>query len=279
MPRASINGVELYYEETGSGFPLIFVHEFAGDMQAWEPQVRYFSRRYRVITYNQRGYPPSSVPPDEAAYSHDELIEDLHQLVRHLKIGQAHIGGLATGGNVALNFGIRHPELVGGLIVAGAGAGTADRENWLAAADRFADDIARDGAAGIVANVAEAPQRMIFKVKDPRGWDRFVAGMEALSPVGCQHMMRNALMNRTPIFDLEAELAELARPTLVMVGDQDEPAFAASRFICRHAPHAGMLVLPMCGHTLNVEEPDLFNRLSGEFLAAVDAGRWGSWCP
>ena len=277
MPRASVNGVELYFEEAGSGFPLVFVHEFAGDMRAWEPQVRYFGHRYRVIVYNQRGYPPSSVPPDEAAYSHDQLVEDLHQLLRHLKIGQAHIGGLATGGTVALNFGIRHPEMVRSLIVAGAGAGTVNRENWLAGARRFADDIARDGTAGIVANVADAQQRKIFRVKDPRGWDQFIAGMKALSPIGCEHMMRNALMKRTPVFDLETELANLACPTLVVVGDQDEPAFAPSRFICRHAPHAGLLVLPMCGHTLNSEEPDLFNQLAGEFLAAIDAGRWGAW--
>ena len=99
MPLFEHGDVRLYYEETGSGFPLVFVHEFAGDMRAWEPQVRHFSRRYRVITYNQRGYPPSAVPPDESAYAHDNLIEDLHQLLRHLGIGQAHIGGLATGGN------------------------------------------------------------------------------------------------------------------------------------------------------------------------------------
>ena len=66
-------------------------------------------------------------------------------------------------------------------------------------------------------------------------------------------------------------------PTLVMVGDQDDPAFAACRFICHHAPNAGMMVMPMCGHTLNSEEPDFFNLHVGTFLAAVGAGRWGSW--
>ncbi len=277
MPFATVNGVELYYEETGSGFPLVFVHEFAGDMRAWELQVRYFGRRYRVITYNQRGYPPSQVPADAASYTHDDLIEDLHQLLRFLDIERAYIVGLATGGNVALNFGIRHPGLAQALVVAGAGAGTVDRDNWLAAAKTFADDIERDGTAGIVANVENAPQRIVFRIKDPRGWQEFIAGMHDFSPLGCAHMMRNALMNRKPIFDLEAELGAMNVPTLVMVGDQDEPAFAACRFICQHAPHAGMVVLPMCGHTLNSEEPDFFNLHVGTFLAAVGAGRWGSW--
>src|SRR6266508_4558575 len=124
MPTARANGVELYYEETGSGFPLIWSHEFGGDYRSWEPQVRYFSRRYRVITYNYRGYPPSSVPDDPAAYRSEILVEDLAALMRHLGIAKAHVGGLSMGGNVALNFGIRYPEMAASLIIAGCGRGS-----------------------------------------------------------------------------------------------------------------------------------------------------------
>ena len=88
MPRAHINGIQLYYESTGEGFPLVLAHEFAGDFRSWEPQVRYFSRRYRVITYNARGYPPSEVPTDEGAYSQEMAVEDLRGLAgpsRHRK--------------------------------------------------------------------------------------------------------------------------------------------------------------------------------------------------
>ena len=84
-----------------------------------------------------------------------------------LSIDRAHLAGLATGGNVALNFAIARPGMVSGLVVAGAGAGTFDRERWLAGAAEFADDIDRNGAEGIVANVVNAPQRVIFKDKDP----------------------------------------------------------------------------------------------------------------
>lgn len=128
--KAQVNGVELYYEQTGFGTPLVLCHEFAGDMRAWEPQVRHFGRRYRVVTFNYRGYPPSSVPTDDAAYAHDLLISDLKGLLDTLGIERAHIGGLATGGNVALNFAIRHPDRVRGLVVAGAGAGTSNRASW-----------------------------------------------------------------------------------------------------------------------------------------------------
>ena len=77
MPTASINGVSLYYESHGEGFPLVWSHEFAGDYRSWAPQVRFFSRRYRVVTYNARGYPPSEVPPQVEAYSQDHAVEDL----------------------------------------------------------------------------------------------------------------------------------------------------------------------------------------------------------
>ncbi|MSO76405.1 MAG: alpha/beta fold hydrolase [Alphaproteobacteria bacterium] len=277
MASVAVNGVDLYYEETGSGRPLVFLHEFAGDMRAWEPQVRYFARRYRVITYNYRGYPPSSVPAAESAYDHDTLIEDLRQFMGALGLVEAHLVGLATGGNLALNMAIQHPRLVRGLVVAGAGAGSVDRENWLAGARRFADDIEAKGTAGIVANIENAPQRVIYRRKDPRGWREFLARMAGFSAIGTAHMMRNALMGRKPVFDLKDRIAALPMPILVMVGDRDAPAFDACRFVASHAPHAGLAVVPMCGHTLNSEEPALFNAHVAQFLAAVDSGRWGTW--
>src|SRR5262249_24691033 len=143
MPKVKVNDLELYYEETGSGFPVIFCHEFAGDRRSWEPQVRHFARRYRVITYNYRGYAPSYGPADPAAYSQEILIADMRALMSALAIEQPHVVGIATGGNVALNFAIAHPDVTKSAIVAGAGAGTADRENWLAAGKAMADGIAR----------------------------------------------------------------------------------------------------------------------------------------
>jgi pimeloyl-ACP methyl ester carboxylesterase len=107
MPKVKVNDVELYYEETGSGFPVIFCHEFAGDRRSWEPQVRHFARRYRVITYNYRGYAPSDVPADPAAYSQEILIADMRALIGALAIEQAHVIGIATGahGEGALDTG------------------------------------------------------------------------------------------------------------------------------------------------------------------------------
>ncbi len=145
MPIASVNGVELYYEDTGQGFPLVWSHEFGGDYRSWEPQVRYFARRYRVVTYNHRGYPPSGVPKEPDAYSQEHLVADLHQLLRHLGIRQAHVGGCSMGANIALNFGLVHPEMAKSLVIVGCGSGTVNREQFLRAQLGTADALEREG--------------------------------------------------------------------------------------------------------------------------------------
>ncbi len=246
-------------------------------MRAWESQVRHFCRRYRVITFNYRGYPPSSVPTDDAAYAHDLFVLDVEGLFTALSIDRAHIVGLATGGNLALNFAIQHPQRVLGLVVVGAGAGTSDRDNWLAAASALADRIKVQGSIAAVDAISNAPQRLAFKHKDPRGWNKFLEMIAELDPIGAEKLMRITLQDRLPVTALKDEISHLSMPVLVMMGDQDTPAHEAGRFIRDHAPHAGLAMLPMTGHTLNAEEPVLFNLLVEDFLTAVDAGRWGSW--
>ena len=277
MPTARVNGVTLYYEETGSGFPLIWCHEFGGDYRSWEPQVRYFSRRYRVVTWNYRGYPPSEVPQDAAAYRNEILIEDLAALMRHLGIERAHVGGLSMGGNVALNFGIAHPDMSESLIICGCGSGTVGRETFLAQGEQNAQRFLTEGIEAKVRNFAGLASRRGFAEKDPRGWAEFLQQVRDHSPVGSAHMLRGVQMKRKTIFELEPELKRLEVPSLIMVGDQDEPCLEPSLFMKRHIANAGLVTLPMTGHTANIEEPALFNLHVAEFLAAVENGRWGTW--
>ena len=101
LPAA--DGVKLYYEEAGSGTPILFVHEFAGDYRSWEPQVRYFSRRYRCITYSARGYLPSEVPEGLEHYSQEHWREDVRSMLEGLKLPKAHIVGLSMGAFATLH--------------------------------------------------------------------------------------------------------------------------------------------------------------------------------
>jgi pimeloyl-ACP methyl ester carboxylesterase len=277
MPIARVNGVDLYYEETGEGFPLVWCHEFAGDCRSWEPQVRHFGRRYRVVTWNYRGYPPSSVPTDPAAYTNEALVEDLAALLRHLGIARAHVGGLSMGGNVALTFGIAHPEMVAGLVIAACGSGTVGRPAFLEESERRAELFLARGARAVAEEFAALPSRRGFAAKDPRGWDEFCRYLAEHSALGSALTLRGVQMRRKTIFELEPELRRLEGPALIVVGDQDEPCLEPGLFMKRHIPHAGLLVLPMSGHTTNIEEPGLFNLHVAEFLAAVEGGRWGTW--
>ena len=136
MPTARVDGIGIFYEETGEGAPLVFVHEFAGDYQSWHLQVRFFARRYRTIAYNARGYPPSDVPDKPEAYSQEQAAEDIRGLLDHLRIPKAHICGLSMGGYAMLHFGLRHPERALSLTVAGAGYGSVPGER-----ERFRKDV------------------------------------------------------------------------------------------------------------------------------------------
>lgn len=274
MPTARVNGVKLYYEATGSGSPLVLSHEFGGDYQSWDPQVQFFSRRYQVITYNHRGFPPSEVPEDPAAYSQEALVEDLYQLLRHLGIQQAYIGGLSMGGSVALNFGIAHPEMARALIVAATGSGSTDRERFEAELEQLARRFETEGAEAVAQLHAHGPTRVQLLRKDPKGWQEFYQGLAAHSALGSAHTLRGVILKRPTIFALQPRLRQLRVPTLITVGDEDEPCLEPALFMKRNIPRSGLVVFPQSGHAINLEEPDLFNRVVLDFLTLVEAGKW-----
>jgi pimeloyl-ACP methyl ester carboxylesterase len=124
MPHATAkDGVKLYYEAAGSGTPLLFIHEFAGDYRSWEPQMRFFARYFRCIAFNARGFPPSDVPEDPARYSQAHARDDVIAVLDHLKLDRTHIVGLSMGGFAALHAGIAYPERARSLVIAGCGYG------------------------------------------------------------------------------------------------------------------------------------------------------------
>ena len=274
MPRAMVNGVNLYYEVTGEGFPLVLSHEFGGTCKSWEPQVRFFSRRYQVITYNQRGFPPSDVPQKASDYSQDILVEDLYQLLRYLGIKQAYVGGCSMGGNVALNFGIAHPEMTRALIIVASGAGTTKRDTFVPSLEDAARQLETAGWKALAEQYAQGPNRIQYKRKDPRGWQEFTDDLAAHSNEGSIHLIREVIIKRPPVSELEAELKKLKIPALIMIGDEDEWCIDPALIMKKHMPGAGLLILPQSGHVINLEEPDIFNRALLDFLTAVESGKW-----
>jgi len=270
------DGARLYYEEAGSGTPILFVHEFGGDWRSWEPQMRYFTRRYRCITYSARGYPPSDVPEDPARYSQQIAVDDMADVLDGLGLERAHVVGLSMGGFATLHFGLRHPQRALSLVVAGAGYGAEKqyedyfRQVSLAVADQFE----AQGAQEYAKTYSQAASRIVFQVKDPRGWQEFAAQLGEHSSLGSALTMRGVQARRPSIYDLEDELKRMRVPTLVVVGDEDDHCLQPGIFLKKTVPASGLLVLPRTGHTLNIEEPALFNQFVSDFLATVEQGKW-----
>jgi pimeloyl-ACP methyl ester carboxylesterase len=277
MAFADSGGVKLYYEDTGSGIPIVFVHEFADDHRSWEQQVRYFSRRYRCVTYNARGYPPSDVPDDVAQYSQASAAEDIAAVMDAASIDRAHVVGISMGGFATLHFGLRHAERALSLTVAACGYGAApdQRDQFVSESEAIAAKYDELGAAGVAEFYANGAYRVQFKEKDPRGWQEFKDTLAQHSAKGAAMTMRGVQKLRPSLYDLEDELRALKCPTLIVNGDEDDWCLEPGLYLKRTLPAAGLWIVPKTGHTVNLEEPALFNAQVAEFFAMVEAGQWG----
>jgi pimeloyl-ACP methyl ester carboxylesterase len=270
------DGVDLAYEEVGSGIPLIFVHEFAGDLRSWEPQLRFFARRYRCIAFNARGYPPSAVPQDGGAYSQDRATADIAAVIKGLDLAPAHVVGLSMGAFAALHLGLSYPHLARSITAAGVGYGAAPgkRDQFRAEVDATADRIAREGMWKMAKTYGRGPTRLVFEEKDPRGYAEFMSQLAEHDTDGAVLTMRGVQRERPSLFELEDRFRKLALPTLVICGDEDDPTLEPGLFLKRTIPTSALMVMPRCGHTMNIEDPDAFNRGVLDFITWVDAGRW-----
>jgi len=270
------DGVRLYVEECGKGTPILFIHEFGGNHASWEPQMRFFARRHRCITYGARGYPPSDVPTNVDSYSQALAVDDAIAVLDGLGIEKAHIVGLSMGGFATVHFGLRYPSRALSLTVAGAGYGCEKEfEDYFRQVSLdVAANFERLGAAEFSKIYAEGASRVQFQNKDPRGWREFADRLATHSSTGAALTMRGVQARRPSFYDLEHGLKEMRVPTLVMVGDEDDHCLQPGIFLKKTIPACGLAVLPKTGHTLNLEEPALFNQLLAEFLAQVEAGSW-----
>ena len=270
------DGVGLYVQSTGTGAPLLFIHEFAGDHRSWEPQVRYFSGAYRCITYAARGYPPSDVPAQQSAYSQQRAVADAVAVLDRLEVRQAHVVGLSMGGFTALHLALRHPGRVLSAVVSGAGYGAQPerQEAFRAECEATAAAFEADGAAQVAQRYAVGPARVQFQNKNPRGWAEFAAALGEHSSVGSAMTMRGVQAGRPSLYALRDELARARTPVLIIVGDEDEDCLETALMLKRTLAVSGLAVLPQTGHTANLEEPDVFSHAVDRFLAAVDRGAW-----
>ena len=278
MPRMTTSDdVEIYYEEVGSGVPIVFSHEFGDNYETWEPQLDYFGRRYRCVTYAARGFPPSDIPEDMEKYTQARASADIGELMDHLGVDQAHLVGVSMGSYAVLNFALVNPGRARSLVVGSGGHGS-DLENRvpvLEGIEARAAAFDEDGAEKTAMSLAEDTVRLPFKIKDPRGWETFRARLATHSAEGCARTLRGVFADRPSVYLQKEAFEAFDVPALLMFGDIDTPAIQPTLFMHRHMPRAGLLVFPWSGHNLNIEEPEAFNRALKDFFHAVEHNRWG----
>jgi 3-oxoadipate enol-lactonase len=271
MPLARVNGVSLYYEEVGQGPPLLFIHAFPVGRAMWEPQVRFFAGRFRVITYDCRGFGRSEAPTTPTAYSQAASVADAQALLEHLGALPASVCGLSMGGNIALNLAIAHPASVRALIACDTGAGSEDPGSFRARCVEYAEASQR-GMDAFFDKMLLWPVFADF-VKGPRESALLREWVLAQPPHGVGLTALYALATRPPVYALAERLESLRTPTLVVYGERDEACVDSSRFLVRTIPGARLWMVPRASHFVNLDEPALFNETVLSFLQECGADR------
>ena len=272
------DGVQLFYESAGQGTPIVFVHEFGGNHWSWEPQVSYFSRRHLCITFSARGYPPSDIPEERGAVL-PGASGRRHR--RRDECGRHREGPCRRPFDGRFRLPACRPALIPdrilSAVVAGAGYGSEKehQEFFRRNSEQVARGFEERGAAGVCPRLRR--ERLAGSVPG-QGSTRLEAlrrtARAALRQRGRQHHARRS---DAPSVALRSggRTGAMQVPLLVVVGDEDDHSIQPGIFLKRTVPRSGLTMFPKSGHTLNLEEPALFNHLVAEFIAQVEAGRWG----
>ena len=274
MPTVTINGVNIYYESHGEGFPLALAYGLGGSTAQWKPQIAAFSQRYRLILWDPRGHGGSDSPLEASEYGQDVSANDLKGLLDYLGIRQAYIGGLSMGGGIAVRFAALHPERMAALLI--FDSATASGRGPTAESRRVREEIIRLAETEGMAAVAEYsikhnPNVTSSPVRGKNLEERLRRMYMSLNPVGYAHTCRMLLRDA---FD-SSLLERIDAPTLVLAGDKD-PALPACRWIHGKIRGSQLVVIPEAGHLSNRDQPEAFNAAARGFLAGVDAAREAS---
>jgi len=234
------DGVRIHYEIAGSGPALLLTHGFTGSSADFAKNVAALARSNTVITWDLRGHGGSDSPADPSAYSVPLCVADMAALLDLAGAERAVLAGHSLGGFLSLEFQLAHRPRVAGLILIDTGPGyrkDAPRAGWNDRAERFARDF------------------------EAKGGERALGLACAARGILAQHDAR-----------VLESLPEIAVPTLVVVGERDQPFLAGSRYMAEKIPGAKLEVIANAAHSPNAEQPEVFARVTTEFLRAIRSG-------
>jgi pimeloyl-ACP methyl ester carboxylesterase len=251
MPYLNRDGVNIYYEERGSGPAVLLSHGYSASARMWSGQMAALSNRYHVIAWDMRGHDRSDSPNDAALYSHESTVADMAAILDACGAKRAVIGGLSLGGFMTLAFNLAHPERVAALMLFDCGPGykkDGPREEWNKMAGAMASALERKGlsAMGASAEVVISHHR---------------------SAQGLAHAARGMLQQADG--RVIESLPSIKVPTLVLAGAKDVQFLAATDYMAAKIPGAEKVIIEGAGHAANIDQPEAFNRAVRGFLDRV----------
>jgi 3-oxoadipate enol-lactonase len=251
----------IHFDDHGSGTAVVLVHAFANDRTLWKPQVEALARDYRIITPDLRGF-GKSMATDGSAVSMDRYADDVVEVLDHLKVDRAVVGGISLGGYVALSLALRHPKRVGGLILANTRAG-ADNPDWASFREALVRDVEARGASAVVENYGDKP----FRNACPVEIKEYVREMILRQPPSGLASGTRGMAQRP---DRLPQLRDIRVPTLIISGTEDNyiPSSEGERM---HRAIAGsrFVDIPHGGHLSNIDSAPAFNAAVREFLESL----------
>jgi pimeloyl-ACP methyl ester carboxylesterase len=255
MTEAQINNITIRYETAGTGPPVLLTHGYGATGRMWAPQARDLSDAYTIISWDMRGHGETDSPDDPAQYSEALTLNDMKGLLELLGHDRAVVGGLSLGGFMSLAFHLAHPEMVRALVLCDTGPGYRSddaRAGWNRMAHKRADDLE---ARGLDAMGRSSEVRATAKYhRSAQGLAHAARGMLAQSD--------SRIIDHLPAIDV---------PTLVIVGENDEPFIGASEYMAKKIPGARLEIIPNAGHAANLDNPTDFNRVLRAFLDSLPA--------
>ena len=274
MPKALVNGANIYYEIHGDGFPLVLTYCLGGNTRQWRHQVQALSKAYRLIIWDPRGHGGSESPRRQEQYGVSVSAEDLHGLMNHLGLAKAYVGGLSMGGGIATRFTLGHPERVAALLImdSATASGLPRSPEMLAMRQRTIELAETQGMEAVIDYAMVANPNVAGRAR--RGQDSAQTMRDmylALDPIGYANTIR-AMLTEDSITD---QLHQIRVPTLVLVGE-DDPALPSARLTHAKIASSVMVTIPGAGHFSNLDQPDQFNRQVLQFLARADLQREGA---
>jgi 3-oxoadipate enol-lactonase len=261
------NGVHLYYESHGHGFPLVLAYGLGGNTGMWAGQIEAFSRQNRLMLWDPRGHGPSESPPQPDPYGLQTSAEDLRGLLDHLGIARAYIGGQSMGGGIAARFAVTYPERVAALLIidSASASGLPMSAAMRAMREKTIELAETQGMAAVADYVISANPNLRTQAEaSPAARQRLRQMFLDLNPTGYAHTIRAMLTETFPT----AQLASLTMPTLVLVGDED-PALDAARWTHQQISSSQLVILPQAGHLSNLDRPEAFNTSVLDFLRQI----------